>query len=87
MSSGATLGLNGLILTTLARLIKPHSHIAFVTCNKSDIYGLVAHTVLFLNSAGLYFTAQEAPKCVLRMRAVEANREPSARRRGKKARS
>lgn len=46
--------------------------------------GSAARTVLFLNSAGLHFTAQEAPECAPRMRAVQANREPSARRRGRK---
>ena len=59
-------------------------HVAFVVCNKSHIYGSVARTVPFLNSADLYFTAQEAPKCASRVRAVEANPEPSARRRGRK---
>lgn len=53
--------------------------VAFVMCNKSHIYRSVAHTVPFLNSTDLYFTAQEAPKCAPRVRAVEANQEPSAR--------
>lgn len=43
---------------------------------------LVAHTVPLLSRADLYFPAQEVPECVPRVRAAEANREPSARRRG-----
>lgn len=58
--------------------------VAFVVCNKSHIYRSVARTVPFLNRADLFFMAQEAPKCAPRARAVGANREPSARRRGRK---
>lgn len=68
----------------LARSAVGICRVAFVVCNKSHIYGLVVRTVLFLNGADLYFTAQEAPKCVPRVRAVEANWEPSARRRRRK---
>lgn len=57
---------------------------AFVVFNKGDVYWFVGHADPFLSSADLYFPAQEAPKCVPRVRAIEANREPSARRRGSK---
>ena len=92
-SSHATLGLNGHAVGKRPRAHHDSKtsagmcHGAFVACNRSHIYGLVAHTVPLLNSTDLCFRAQEAPKCVPRVRAAEANREPSARRRGEKARS